>query len=289
MANPSGGKVVNVGQMRIGDPSSFLMIAGPCSLESYDQFLDVATAVKARGVGMLRGGMFKMRTNPQAFQGLGNDSFTLARQVKQHVGLPFVSEVTDPRQIGPMSDVVDMFQVGSRNMFNYTLLSEIGKTKVPVMLKRSFSALVDEWLLAAEYIAREGNENIVLCERGIRTFETKTRNTLDLNAVAYLKAHSPWPVIVDPSHGTGRPDLIPAMSRAAVALGADGLMVEVHPNPKEAKSDGFQALTYEKLDEVMRAIRPLLAMDNRTLATPWSPDEVEMKSLSSERPLEFGT
>lgn len=260
--------VVNVGGMRLGEPSRFALIAGPCSIESREQFREIATAVKSQGACVLRGGIFKLRTSPDTFQGLGSSAYEMVREVKTAAGLPFVSEITDPREIESMIDVVDMFQVGARNMYNYSLLTELGRLRVPVMLKRGFSALVDEWLKAADYIARGGNDQIVLCERGIRTFETVTRNTLDLNAVAYLKTHSHWPVIVDPSHGTGRPDLIPHMSRAAVAVGADGIMVEVHPRPSQAKSDGFQALNFSDLESLATSLQPLLLAMGKKFVGP---------------------
>ena len=258
-------KLVQVGQITFGDPRQFALIAGPCSVESLDQFSTVAQFVQKAGSLMLRGGIFKMRTNPEAFQGLGEAAFELVMNVKKQTGMSFVSEVTDARQIGPMSEVVDMFQVGSRNMFNYALLKELGRTRKPIMLKRSFSALLEEWLLAAEYVAREGNDQVILCERGIRTFENKMRNTLDLNAVAYVKAHSPWPIIVDPSHGTGRPEMIAPMSKAAAAAGADGVMIEVHPEPKEAKSDGFQALNLPAFAKLVEELKPVLAAVGKSL------------------------
>jgi 3-deoxy-7-phosphoheptulonate synthase len=250
---------------RIGDPAQFTVIAGPCSIESLEQLQTTAAAVKHEGATILRGGMFKMRTNPESFQGLGASAFEIVRQVKAETGLAFVSEITDPRQIPDLVELVDMFQVGSRNMYNYALLKELGQYHKPVFLKRGFSALVDEWIHAAEYVAQAGKAQVVLCERGIRTFETKTRNTLDLNAVAYIKKHTSLPVIVDPSHGTGRPELIAPMAMAAAAAGADGIMVEIHPNPSEAKSDGFQALTFAGFTSLMADLRRILPALNRSI------------------------
>ncbi|MCM2282511.1 MAG: 3-deoxy-7-phosphoheptulonate synthase [Bdellovibrionaceae bacterium] len=244
----------------------FVVIAGPCAIESREQFSAAAEGVKSAGAVLLRGGIHKMRTNPASFQGLGNDAFSFIKDVKNAVGLPFVSEVTDPRQISDLASIVDMFQVGSRNMYNYALLKELGQTKIPVLLKRGFSATVEEWLLAADYIVKGGNDNVVLCERGIRTFETTTRNTLDLNSVAYVKAHSSFPVIVDPSHGTGRPELIAPLAMAAAAVGADGIMVEVHPDPSRSLSDAHQALNFAQFADITRGLSSLLAAMGRELA-----------------------
>lgn len=242
------------------------VIAGPCSIENAEHLLETAKAVKASGATLLRGGIFKMRTSDKSFQGLGTGAYSFINDVKAQVGMPLVSEVVDPRQISDMHDFVDMFQVGSRNMYNYSLLKELGATKKPVMLKRGFSATVEEWLKAADYVLNGGNENVILCERGIRTFETTTRNSLDLNSVAYIKAHSQLPIIVDPSHGTGRPELIKPMSLAAIAAGADGLIIEVHPRPNEALSDGHQALTFPMFDEVVRAADLVAKAVGRRLA-----------------------
>jgi 3-deoxy-7-phosphoheptulonate synthase len=244
----------------------FVVIAGPCAIESHEQFLAAAQGVKTAGASFLRGGIHKMRTNPASFQGLGNDAFEFIQDVKRKVGLPFVSEVTDARQIGDMMDIVDMFQVGSRNMYNYSLLKELGQTRKPVMLKRGFSATVDEWLHAADYIVKGGNDDVVLCERGIRTFETTTRNTLDLNSVAFVKANTQFPVIVDPSHGTGRVELIKPLSLAAAALGADGLIIEVHPEPAKSLSDAFQALSFEQFDDIAQSVDKVLGAVGRGMA-----------------------
>lgn len=264
MANQT--QPVKIGQQLIGG-SEFAVIAGPCSIESSEHFREVAHQVKRAGAVLLRGGMFKLRTSPDSFQGLGTEAYSLVQKIKREAGLGFVSEVTDPRQIEQFALVVDAFQVGSRNMHNYDLLKELGRTRVPVVLKRGFSGLIKEWLLAAEYIVRGGNESVILCERGIRTFETATRNTFDLNAVAYVKAHTPFPVLADPSHATGDTALVHPMALAAAAAGADGLMIEVHPRPQEALSDGFQALNYEQFGHLMLQLSQLLPVLGRELAT----------------------
>lgn len=250
-------KTVKIGNQSLGG-DRFAVIAGPCSIESETHFLKVAEHVREHGASLLRGGIFKLRTDPKSFQGLGQEAYQIASRVKSRVGLPLVVEITDPRQIEPMLDVVDCFQVGSRNMHNYALLKELGQTRKPVLLKRGFAALIEEWMLAAEYMTSAGNENIILCERGIRTFETATRNTLDLNAVAFVKARSSFPVVVDPSHGTGLSSLVLPLSLAAAAVGADGLMVEVHPEPAKALSDGQQALTFEMFQELIERLDLLL-------------------------------
>jgi len=258
---------VQVGSFTVGGPE-FTVIAGPCSIESLEQFLETATFVGEHGAVMLRGGMFKLRTNPSSFQGMGRDAFDIVREVKTRTGLPFVSEVTDPRQIGDFLELVDMFQVGSRNMHNYALLKELGMVKKPILLKRGFSGLVSEWLYSAEYVVKHGNPQVILCERGIRTFETSTRNTFDLNSVAFVKRNSHFPVIADPSHATGATDLVTPMALAAAAAGADGLIVEVHPRPSEALSDGFQALTLPMFKDLMTKLeRLLVALDRKPVMT----------------------
>lgn len=260
-------RVVSIGASKVTFGGTDIpIIAGPCSIENREHLLETALAVKASGATLLRGGIFKMRTSDKSFQGLGTGAFSFINEVKSQVGMPLVSEVVDPRQISDMHDFVDMFQVGSRNMYNYALLKELGATQKPVMLKRGFSATVDEWLKAADYVLNGGNQNLILCERGIRTFETTTRNSLDLNSVAYIKAHSDLPIIVDPSHGTGRPELIKPMSLAAIAAGADGLIIEVHPRPADALSDGHQALTFAMFDEVVRAADLVAKAVGRRLA-----------------------
>lgn len=241
----------------------FSMIAGPCSIESYEMFRKVAIHVKNYGATALRGGIFKMRTDSRSFQGLGLEALEIVKAVKTEVGLPFVSEITDPRQIPVLEDFVDIFQVGTRNMYNYELLKELGKTKVPVLLKRGLSAYLDEFLAAAEYILNGGNSHVILCERGIRTFERSMRNTLDLAAVPYLQKRSGLPVIVDPSHATGLRELVAPMCRASAAAGADGIMIEVHPNPSQALSDGQQALTFEDLETLVPSLCKILKAINR--------------------------
>lgn len=257
-------QIVNVGGYDIGGPN-FTVIAGPCSIESFDQFLETAQGVKAAGAHLLRGGIWKMRTSAKDFQGLGHSSFDFIKTVCKDTNMSLISEVTDARQIEEIYDLVECFQVGSRNMHNYALLKELGMQKKPVLLKRGFAAYITEWIKAAEYVTKGGNANVILCERGIRTFENATRNTLDLNAVAFAKKNSSLPVIVDPSHAVGISALVPDLACAAAAVGADGIIVEVHPKPKEALSDGMQALTVPefksmmvKLDKILNAVeKPL--------------------------------
>lgn len=258
-------RVVNIGTLSISK-STFTVIAGPCSIESEEQFLPTANTVLQKGAGIVRGGIYKMRTQPDAFQGLGDQAIQWVKKLKaSNSTVPFIAEITDPRQIDKLMPIVDCFQVGSRNMYNYELLKELGQLQVPVFLKRGFSALIKEWIKAADYVVSAGNDDVILCERGIRSFEGPLRNTLDLASVAYLKENFDFPVFVDPSHGTGKPELIPPMSKAAIACGADGLMVEVHPNPNEALSDGFQALTYDSFGHLMDQIQPFLNLMNRKL------------------------
>lgn len=263
-------KPIEVGPYNIGN-GEFAVIAGPCSIESEEQFFKTGQFVRSHSASLLRGGLFKLRTSPESFQGHGQSAYEIATKVKTQLGMPFVSEITDPRQIEEMESVVDMFQVGSRNMHNYALLKELGQTKKPVLLKRGFAGLINEWLLAAEYIVKHGNPNVILCERGIRTFETATRNTLDLNAVAYIKARTHLPIIADPSHGTGMSDLVIPMARAAFAAGADGIMVEVHPEPAKALSDGFQALTFEMFESMMDQLQKMSIALDRIITAPMAP------------------
>ncbi len=257
-------KIVTIGSVQIGGPQ-FTVIAGPCSIESEKQLKDTGDAVKASGASLLRGGIWKMRTSLKSFQGLGEESFQFIKKVKSEIGLPLISEVTDARQIEELASVVDAYQVGARNMHNYSLLKELGRQPKPVLLKRNFSAFIDEWLKASEYILNEGNEQVILCERGIRTFETATRNTLDLNAVVYAKKHSQLPVIVDPSHAVGISELVAPLCYASAAAGADGLIVEVHPNPAAALSDGAQALNFQSFDQMMRQLEKVLNAFDRGL------------------------
>jgi 3-deoxy-7-phosphoheptulonate synthase len=241
------------------------VIAGPCSVESREQILATAEAVKAAGAGFLRGGAFKPRTSPYSFQGLEEEGLQLLAEARARTGLPVVTEAMDAAQLELVARYADVIQIGARNMQNYPLLREAGRCKLPVLLKRGVSATIEEFLLAAEYILNEGNYQVVLCERGIRGFNTHTRYTLDLSAVPVLKRLSHLPVIVDPSHGTGKWRYVGAMARAAVAAGADGLMVEVHPDPANALSDGPQSLNLENFAELMGSLRPLAAAVGRTL------------------------
>lgn len=255
---------VQIGKIKIGGPN-FTVIAGPCSIESEKQFMDTAKAVKASGAAILRGGIWKLRTSSAAFQGLGSDAFGMIRKVKDETGMTLISEITDIDQVEQTFEIVDAYQVGARNMHNYSLLKELGKQTKPVLLKRGFSAYVDEWIKAADYITHGGNPNVILCERGIRTFETATRNTLDLNAVVYAKTKTQLPVIVDPSHAIGISSMVPAISYAAAAAGADGLIVEVHPEPNKALSDGPQALTFEDFNTMMRQLEKVLTAFDKKL------------------------
>ncbi|OFZ19557.1 MAG: 3-deoxy-7-phosphoheptulonate synthase [Bdellovibrionales bacterium RBG_16_40_8] len=258
---------VQVGSYSIGN-SDFVVVAGPCSIESMEQFAETAEFVKGCGAMMLRGGMFKLRTNPNTFQGMGKNAFSIAREVKEKTGMPFISEITDPRQVGDLVELVDVFQVGSRNMHNYALLKELGQVNKPVLLKRGFSGLISEWLYSAEYVAKNGNNNVILCERGIRTFETATRNTFDVNAIAYIKQNTPFPILADPSHGTGASALVTPIALAAAAAGADGIIVEVHPRPDEARSDGFQALTLPMFENLMKKLERVLTALDRKFCRP---------------------
>ncbi|HWX56222.1 MAG TPA: 3-deoxy-7-phosphoheptulonate synthase [Verrucomicrobiae bacterium] len=251
---------VQVGEVCIGG-DEVVVIAGPCSVESREQLFSTARAIKAAGATMLRGGAYKPRTSPYDFQGLGTEALHLLREVRLATGLPVVTEVMSTDDIEVISAHADMLQVGARNMQNFSLLRQLAKVEKPILLKRGPSASVKEWLLAAEYLLAGGNQNVVLCERGIRTFETEMRNTLDLAAVALARELSHLPVIVDPSHGTGRRDLIGPASRAALAIGADGLIIEVHPCPERALSDGAQSLNLEEFATMIRGLsaplRPL--------------------------------
>lgn len=255
---------VKVGRIEIGGPQ-FTVIAGPCSIDTEDLFRQTTQHVKAAGASMIRGGIWKMRTSAQDFQGLGTDAFASVRRVLKENQIDLVSEVTDPRQIEMLDDVVVMYQVGSRNMHNTALLKELGRTRKPVLLKRGFAALVDEWIKAAEYITSGGNKDVILCERGIRTFETATRNTLDLNAVVYVKARTSLPVIVDPSHAIGIRSMVPQLCLAAAASGADGIIVEVHPSPETALSDGKQTLNLPEFSQMMKQLERVLTALDRPL------------------------
>ncbi|MGI6555227.1 MAG: 3-deoxy-7-phosphoheptulonate synthase [Bacillota bacterium] len=242
------------------------VIAGPCAVESREQIIGAAKAVKAAGATMLRGGAFKPRTSPYLFQGLQEEGLKLLAEAREETGLPVVTECMDVDSLPIVSEFADIVQVGARNMQNFSLLKKLGRIQKPVILKRGMSSTIEEWLLAAEYIMSSGNPKIILCERGIRTFENYTRNTLDLSAVPVAKHLSHLPVIVDPSHGTGRWQLVAPMSRAAVAAGADGLLIEVHPNPSEALSDGPQSLTLENFTSLIGELAVIAPVLNRQLA-----------------------
>lgn len=251
----SGRTIVRVGDVKVGE--GFTVIAGPCSVESEEQTLETARAVKEAGADMLRGGAFKPRTSPYAFQGLGLRGLKILEKAREETGLPIVTEVLDTRDVSWVAEYADVLQIGARNMQNFSLLKEVGKVNKPVLLKRGMYSTLEEWLNCAEYILNDGNPDVILCERGIRTFETYTRNTLDLSAVPAIKELTHLPVITDPTHGTGRLSLIPPMSLASVACGADGMIVEVHRNPAEALSDKEQAMTPPQFAELMGKVRRL--------------------------------
>jgi len=257
--------VVHVRDTQVGG-GHFALIAGPCSVENEEQLMAAARAVKAAGGTMLRGGAFKPRSSPYSFQGLGVEGLKLLAAAREETGLPIVTELMDPRDLDVLIEYSDVIQIGARNMQNFQLLSEVGKAAKPALLKRGLSATIEEWLMAAEYIVKEGNREVILCERGIRTFETATRNTLDLSAVPVVKQASHLPVIVDPSHATGRPDLVLPLSLAAVAAGADGVIVETHPNPEHALSDGPQSLPTAAFGDYARRVRELAEWMGKRLA-----------------------
>ena len=241
------------------------IIAGPCSVESREQLLETARAVQAAGAHALRGGVFKPRTSPYTFQGLGEEGLEFVAEARQLTGMPVVVEITSITQLDLMVKYVDVIQIGARNMQNFALLSAVGKTQTPVLLKRGMSATIEELLMASEYILSGGNQRVMLCERGIRTFETATRNTTDINAIPVLKALTHLPVLLDPSHSTGHADYVPAVARAAIAAGADGLIIEVHPDPAHALSDGRQSLKPEKFAELVRQVRQIAEVMGRSL------------------------
>jgi 3-deoxy-7-phosphoheptulonate synthase len=243
------------------------IIAGPCSVESLSQIVETAIAVKAAGASALRGGVFKPRTSPYAFQGLGEEGLKYMAEARAQTGLPIIAEIMSQTQLDLMTKYVDVLQVGARNMQNYNLLRAIGETQTPVLLKRGLSATIEELLMSAEYILAGGNRRVILCERGIRTFEPATRNTTDINAIPVLKNLTHLPVILDPSHSTGHVDYVPAVARAAVAAGADGLLVEVHPDPAHAVSDGKQSLRPEKFSEMVKQVGQIAQIMNRRLAS----------------------
>ncbi len=259
-----GGTIIRVGDVDIGGPKIVVM-AGPCSVESTDQIGRAAEQAAAGGASFIRGGAFKPRSSPYAFQGLGEQGLQMIREAADRHHLLVISEVMDQTQIPMMLNYVDVLQVGARNMQNFNLLKELGKVRKPVLLKRGISATIEELLLSAEYVMAGGNYDVILCERGIRTFETYTRNTMDISAIPVVKKLSHLPMVADPSHGTGRRDKVIPMARAAVAAGADGLLVEVHPNPDEALSDGAQSLYPEQFKELMSQLRIIAAAVGRTI------------------------
>ncbi len=261
-----GSTVVEVGEasnaVEVGG-RRIVIAAGPCAVESWEQLEEVAVAVKSCGVRLLRGGAFKPRTSPYSFQGLGEEGLKLLARAREVTGLPVVTEVMTPEAVPLVERYADCLQIGARNMQNSNLLQACGRAKKPVLLKRGFAATLEEFLMAAEYILSSGNRNVILCERGVRTFETATRNTLDLSAVPLLKEWSHLPVLVDPSHGTGHSSLVPPMARAAIACGADGLLIEVHPHPERALSDGPQSLTPKLLAETLAGVTAIAAAVGR--------------------------
>ncbi len=260
--------VIEVGEVKIGGERPVVM-AGPCAVENEEQLMTTARAVKEAGAEVLRGGAFKPRTSPYSFQGLGEEGLKLLDQARQETGLKIITELMDLDHLELVAEYTDIIQIGARNMQNYPLLSAIGKLDKPAMLKRGMSATIREWLLAAEYIMCEGNQQVILCERGIRTFGEETRNTLDLSSVPMVNELSHLPVIVDPSHGTGRWELVNPMARAAIAVGVDGLLVEVHPNPKEALSDGPQSLKLKKFAQLMADIKMIHESLGESQGTRW--------------------
>jgi 3-deoxy-7-phosphoheptulonate synthase len=270
-----GGTVIRVGGVEIGGPA-VVVIAGPCAVESHGQVLAIARVVKAAGAHILRGGAFKPRTSPYSFQGLKEAGLALLAQARAETGLPVVTEVMDPRQIDTVSRYADILQVGSRNMQNFPLLEEVGRTRLPVLLKRGMSATLSEYLHAAEYVLHGGNTQVILCERGIRTFEPATRNTLDLNAIPMLHRETHLPVLVDPSHGTGHAWMVPRLAAAAVAAGADGLLIEVHEDPSNARSDGEQSLAPDAFACMMHELAAVAAAVGRA----WMPSEAPLEPVA---------
>lgn len=256
--------VVDIAGVKIGG-GHLGLIAGPCSVESYEQVLEIAKAAKASGANLLRGGAFKPRTSPYSFQGLGVEGLDILCAVREEVGLPIVTELMSPQYLDLFNEKVDLIQIGARNMQNFDLLKQLGQVDKPILLKRGLNATYEEWIMSAEYIMASGNENVILCERGIRTFETYTRNTLDLQSVPVLHKKTHLPVVIDPSHAGGKWWLVEPMAKAAVAAGADGLMVEVHNNPECALCDGAQSLKPEKYDELIRQVKQIAEVVGKTL------------------------
>lgn len=255
---------VNVKGVEIGG-NKLTVIAGPCSIESEDQVEQIAKAVKASGAAILRGGAYKPRSSPYSFQGLKGEGLMMMVRASEKVGIPIVTEILDPRHVEMFENLADIMQIGARNMQNYELLKEVGRAKTPVLLKRGFASTIDEWLMAAEYIMSEGNENVILCERGIRTFSKYTRNTLDLSSVPVVKSLSHLPIVVDPSHALGKSEMVESMSLAAVAAGADGLLIEVHNDPKHALCDGAQSITPAQFKTLMGKIKKVAQAVGRDL------------------------
>jgi 3-deoxy-7-phosphoheptulonate synthase len=261
--------IIDIGTVRIGSEELAIM-AGPCSVETREQITLIAKEVKKYGANVLRGGAFKPRTSPYSFQGLGKEGLELLKYAKEQTGLPIVTEVLDPRDVELVESYADILQIGTRNAQNFPLLKEVGRTRKPVLLKRGLAMRVDEWLLSAEYIMSGGNYNVILCERGIRTFETATRNTLDINIIPVLKERTHLPVVIDPSHATGKAKYVPSMALAAVAAGADGLIIEVHNDPENAWSDGDQSITPEQFRDLMIKIREIAQIVGRKIPEPSS-------------------
>ena len=257
--------VIDVGGVKIGG-KELVVMAGPCAAETPEQVMSTARAVKAAGARILRGGAFKPSTSPYSFRGLGEEGLKLLAEAKEETGLPLITEVLTPQDVEMVVKYADILQVGARNMQNFVLLDEVGRANMPVMLKRGLSATIQEWLLAAEYILAQGNRQLILCERGIRTFETYTRNTMDVSAIPIVHKETHLPIIADPSHGTGKWDLVLPMALASVAAGADGLMIEVHPTPDTALKDGAQSLTFEHFGELMKRVIPVAEAVGRTVA-----------------------
>jgi len=258
--------VIEVGKGVTIGATSLAVMAGPCSIEDEDHIVETAKAVKAAGANILRGGAFKPRSSPYAFRGLGEEGLRYLATARQVTGLPVITELMSVRDIDAVASHADIIQIGARNMQNFMLLDEVGKAKKPVMLKRALSGQIEEWLLAAEYIMAQGNPNVILCERGIRTFETAYRNTFDINAIPLVKELTHLPIIADPSHGTGKWGLVTPVAMAAIAAGADGLMIEVHPNPDHALSDGAQSLTYRKFEDMMGSVAVIATVVERSLS-----------------------
>ncbi len=258
------GTVINVRGVQIGG-GTLCVMAGPCTVESPEMLIETAHFVKAQGAHILRGGAFKPSTSPYSFHGMGEAALKILAEASEQTGLPIITEVMDTRDVELVGKYTDIFQIGTRNMTNYSLLREIGTARKPVMLKRGWASTIEEWLQAAEYIASQGNYEIILCERGIRTFETYTRNTFDINAIPAIKELSHLPIFADPSHATGKRSLVNAVTRGAVATGADGIIIETHPNPERAIKDGAQSLSFTQFAELMHDIRPIAKVVGKTM------------------------